>query len=117
MKEKMIADLENKTKKLEEEWAVQKFGQPGLWSEHCLLTHLREQEVKLRTAKHEIQRITDHRREIIESHNYYQKELWAEKEKFKQETSKLSKQIQQKDEQIQQKDEEVSPTSPPRSSC
>ena len=101
-REATIAELEDKKKRLEEEWANKKFGYPGgFYSEHSLYTYLREQEVKLRAAKHEIQRITDHRREIIESHNYYQKELWAEKEKFKQETSKLSKQIQQKDEQIQ----------------
>ena len=107
-KQKMIAELENKTKKLEEEWAVRKFGQPGLWSEHCLLTHLREQEVKLRTAKHEIQKITDNRDRIIENYNYYHKELRAEKEKFEQEASKLSNLLVEKDEQIQQKDEEAS---------
>ena len=75
-KEATIAELEDKKKRLEEEWAVKKFGYPGgLYSEHSLYTYLREQEVELRAAKHEIQRITDHRREIIESHNYYQKEL------------------------------------------
>ena len=36
-KQKMIAELENKTKKLEEEWAVHKLGQPDLWSEHTFL--------------------------------------------------------------------------------
>ena len=53
-KQKMIAELENKTKKLEEEWAVHNFGQPDLWSEYWLCTFVREQEVELRTAKHEI---------------------------------------------------------------
>ena len=107
-KQKMIAELENKTKKLEEEWAVHKFGQPGLWSEHCLFTHLREQEVKLRTAKHEIQKITDNRDRIIENYNYYHKELRAEKEKFEQEASKLNDILAEKDGQIQQKDEVMS---------
>ena len=88
-KEATIAELENKKKRLEEEWAVKKFGYPGgLYSEHSLYTYLREQEVKLRTAKHEIQRITDNRDRIIENYNHYHKELRAEKEKFEQEASK-----------------------------
>ena len=33
-KEATIAELENKKKKREEEWAVKKFGQHGLYSEH-----------------------------------------------------------------------------------
>ena len=102
-KEATIVELEYKKKKLEEEWALKKICNGGLYSEQSLYTFLREQEVRLRTAKQEIQRITDHRREIIESNYYYQKELKAEKEKLEQETSKLSKQIQQKDKQIQQK--------------
>ena len=88
-KEKMIADLENKTKKLEEEWAVHKFGQPGLWSEHTFFIHLREQEDELRAAKQEIKKITDDRDQIIENNNHHHKELRAEKEKFEQESSKL----------------------------
>ena len=63
-KEATIAELENKKKRLEEEWAVKKFGQHGLYSEHSLYTYLREQEVELRTSKHENQRITDHHKEL-----------------------------------------------------
>ena len=88
-KEATIAELENKKKKLDEEWAVNKFGQHGLYSEHSLYLYLREQEVKLRTSKHENQRIIDNRDRIIENYNYYHKELRAEKEKFEQEASKL----------------------------
>ena len=85
-KEVMIAELENKKKQLDEEWATEKF-----------LTFLKDQDIELRTLKHEKQRIIDHRDQIIESYNHYHKELRAEKEK-------LNKQIQQKDEELKQKD-------------
>ena len=85
-KEVMIAELENKKKQLDEEWATEKF-----------LTFLKDQDIELRTLKHEKQRIIDHRDQIIESYNHYHKELRAEKEK-------LNEQIQQKDEELKQKD-------------
>ena len=85
-KEVMIAELENKKKQLDEEWAIEKF-----------LTFLKDQDIELRTLKHEKQRIIDHRDQIIESYNHYHKELRAEKEK-------LNEQIQQKDEELKQKD-------------
>ena len=107
-KEATIAELENKIKQLDEEWAIEKFGQHGLYFEHILLTCLKDQDIELRTLKHEKQRIIDHRDQIIESYNHYHKELRAEKEKFEQEASKLKDLLVEKDEQIQQKDEEVS---------
>ena len=85
----MIAELENKKKQLDEEWAIEKF-----------LTFLKDQDIELRTLKHEKQRIIDHRDQIIESYNHYHKELRAEKEK-------LNEQIQQKDEELKQKDKVV----------
>ena len=85
-KEATIAELENKKKQLDEEWAIEKF-----------LTFLKDQDIELRTLKHEKQRIIDHRDQIIESYNHYHKELRAEKEK-------LNEQIQQKDEELKQKD-------------
>ena len=88
-KEVMIAELENKKKQLDEEWAIEKF-----------LTFLKDQDIELRTLKHEKQRIIDHRDQIIESYNHYHKELRAEKEK-------LNEQIQQKDEELKQKDKVV----------
>ena len=95
-KHKMIAEIENKTKKLEQEWAVHNFGRP-VESSPWLLTFFKDQDIELRTLKHEKQRIIDHRDQIIESYNHYHKELRAEKEK-------LNEQIQQKDEELKQKD-------------
>ena len=95
-KEAMIAELENKKKQLDEEWAIEKF-----------LTFLKDQDIELRTLKHEKQRIIDNRDQIIESYNHYHKELRAEKEKFEQEASKLNEQIQQKNEELKQKEKVV----------
>ena len=88
-KEVMIAELENKKKQLDEEWAIEKF-----------LTFLKDQDIELRTLKHEKQRIIDHRDQIIESYNHYHKELRAEKEK-------LNEQIQQKNKELKQKEKVV----------
>ena len=96
-KEATIAELENKKKQLDEEWAIEKFGQHGLYFEHILLTCLKDQDIELRTLKHEKQRIIDHLDQIIENYDHHHKELRAEKEK-------LDEQIQQKDEELKQKD-------------
>ena len=96
-KEATIAELENKIKQLDEEWAIEKFGQHGLYFEHILLTCLKDQDIELRTLKHEKQRIIDHLDQIIENYDHHHKELRAEKEK-------LDEQIQQKDEELKQKD-------------
>ena len=96
-KEATIAELENKKKQLDEEWAIEKFGQHGLDFEHILLTCLKDQDIELRTLKHEKQRIIDHLDQIIENYDHHHKELRAEKEK-------LNEQIQQKDEELKQKD-------------
>ena len=85
-KEVMIAELENKKKQLDEDWATEKF-----------LTFLKDQDIELRTLKHEKQRIIDHLDQIIENYDHHHKELRAEKEK-------LNEQIQQKDEELKQKD-------------
>ena len=47
-KEATIAEFESKKKRLEEEWAVKKFGQHGLYFEHSLYTYLREQDKETR---------------------------------------------------------------------
>ena len=96
-KKATIAELENKIKQLDEEWAIEKFGQHGLYFEHILLTCLKDQDIELRTLKHEKQRIIDHLDQIIENYDHHHKELRAEKEK-------LNEQIQQKDEELKQKD-------------
>ena len=96
-KKATIAELENKIKQLDEEWAIEKFGQHGLDFEHILLTCLKDQDIELRTLKHEKQRIIDHLDQIIENYDHHHKELRAEKEK-------LDEQIQQKDEELKQKD-------------
>ena len=96
-KKATIAELENKIKQLDEEWAIEKFGQHGLDFEHILLTCLKDQDIELRTLKHEKQRIIDHLDQIIENYDHHHKELRAEKEK-------LNEQIQQKDEELKQKD-------------
>ena len=96
-KKATIAELENKIKQLDEEWAIEKFGQHGPDFEHILLTCLKDQDIELRTLKHEKQRIIDHLDQIIENYDHHHKELRAEKEK-------LNEQIQQKDEELKQKD-------------
>ena len=48
-KEVMIAELENKKKQLDEEWAIEKFGQHRLYFEHTLLTCLKDQDIELKT--------------------------------------------------------------------
>ena len=100
-KHKMIAELENKTKKLEEEWAVHNFGQP-VTSSPWLITFVREQEVELRTAKHEIQKITNNRDQIVKQYSQCHKELRTEKEKLQKEASKLNNLLEKKDKKIQQ---------------
>ena len=50
-KKATIAELENKIKQLDEEWAIEKFGQHGLYFEHILLTCLKDQDIELRTLK------------------------------------------------------------------
>ena len=56
-KYQMIAEIENNTKKLEQEWEIHNFGYPRERGDPYVLKFLREQEVKLRTAKHEIQNV------------------------------------------------------------
>ena len=95
------------TKKLEQEWAVYNFGQPvdkAPW----LLEFFKEQEVELRTAKHEIQKITHNRDQIVKQYSQCHKELKTEKEKLQKEASKLNNLLEKKDKKIQQKDKEIS---------
>ena len=106
-KHTMIAELENKTKKLEQEWAVHNFGQPvdkAPW----LLEFFKDQEIELRTLKHEVQKITNNRDQIVKQYSQCHKELKTEKEKLQKEASKLNNLLEKKDKKIQQKDKEIS---------
>ena len=104
----MIAEIENNTKKLEQEWEIHNIGRPVERGDPYLITFLREQEVELRTAKHEIQKITNNRDQIMKQYSHCHKELKAEREKFEQEASKLNNLLVKKNKKIQQKDKEMS---------
>ena len=95
-KYKMIAEIENNTKKLEQEWEIHNFGQPVERGDPYVITFLREQEVELRTAKHEIQKITHHRDQIVKQYGQCRKELRIEKKKFQEEASKLNDLLEKK---------------------
>ena len=62
----------------------------------------------MRTLKHEVQKITNNRDQIVKQYSQYHKELRTEKEKFQKETSKLNNLLEKKDKKIQQKDKEIS---------
>ena len=107
-KHKMIAEIVNKTKKLEQEWEIHNFGYPVERGDPYIITFLREQEVKLRTAEHEVQKITHHRDQIVKQYGQHHKELKTEKENLQKEASNLNNLLEKKDKKIQQKDKEIS---------
>ena len=101
-KHKKIAEIENNTKKLEQEWAVHNFGRPvDSGTSPWLLTLFKDQEIELRTLKHEVQKITNNRDQIVKQYSQCHKELKTEKENLQNEASKLTNLLEKKNKKIQ----------------